>query len=111
MIVVAPEQQTPARVSHNPAIAKFGILGNGRIPGLTGLSRAFFPPGETANAHLHPDMTEIFHVLSGQGSMSVDGQKILLTPGMSIAVEPGETHEITATAETGLELLYFGICT
>jgi len=111
MFVISADEQTEGRVSHNPAIAKSIILRNGQLPGLTGFARAQFPPGETAHRHAHPDMAEVFYVLSGRGVMRVDDSELPLEPGMSIAVEPGETHEISSAHDAGLELLYFGIQT
>lgn len=44
-------------LSHNPRISKKVMIAKGEIDGITNFSRAVFPPGETVNAHAHPDMT------------------------------------------------------
>ncbi len=111
MFIIPPDEQSAARVSHNPAIAKSVILRHGQLPGLTGFARAQFPAGETAQAHSHSDMAEVFYVLSGYGVMRVNDNEFALTPGMTIAVEPGESHEIASADDAMLELLYFGLQT
>jgi len=97
------------KVSHNPNVTKQVLIGYGEIEHLTGFSRAVFPPGEIAYAHSHTNLTEIFFIESGEGTMTVDKETINLNPGMSIAVEPNEIHEINNTGDNDLTLLFFGI--
>jgi len=96
-------------VSHNAAIAKQMMLRSGQIGNLVYFSRARFGPGEVAGAHHHSDMSEVFFVESGEGAIAINGQSHDLHPGTCIAVEPGETHEITNTHSEDLILIYFGI--
>ena len=96
-------------VSHNPEIKKQEILGKGELPGLTNFSIARFAPGQAADAHKHPDKYEVFFVESGEGSISIDGRKKFLKPGICAVAEPGEEHEIRNTGEADLVLIYFGI--
>ncbi|MGB3491633.1 MAG: cupin domain-containing protein [Elainellaceae cyanobacterium] len=97
-------------VSHNGAIAKQVIVRSGQIDNLVYFSRACFGPGEVAGAHHHSDMSEVFFVESGQGAIAINGKSHDLHPGTCIAVEPGETHEITNNTDSeDLILLYFGI--
>ena len=96
-------------VSHNTAIRKQVMLQAGDLPHLSQFAQARFEPGQTAAAHAHADMHEVFFVQSGQGSMIVDGEAHSLAPGVCIAVAPGETHEVCNTGEDLLVLTYFGI--
>lgn len=96
-------------VSHNPEITKQVILRRGDLPHLTNLSRSRLLPGQTANAHAHASMHEVFFVESGAGMMWVDGHDIMLEAGVCVAVEPGESHEIRNTGADDLVLIYFGI--
>lgn len=100
-----PQQQ----VSHNPEIIKKVMLDNQDLPHLTNFSQATFAPGQVASAHAHQDMYEVFFVSAGQGIMQIDRQKHDLTPGVCIAVETGETHEVINTGTEALVLTYFGI--
>jgi len=99
------------QVSHNPNIKKQLLISNGEIKNITHFSQTVFPPGETAPAHSHSDMTEVFFIQSGQGSILVDQKLIPLEQGMCITVEPGEVHELKNTGETELHVTYFGVIT
>lgn len=96
-------------VSHNTAIRKQTLLQKGDLPHLIQFAQAQFEPGQVATAHAHTDMHEVFFVQAGSGTMTVDNQAHILEPGVCIAVDPGETHEITNTGDEVLVLTYFGI--
>lgn len=102
-----PEQE----VSHNPAIKKKVMLSLGDLPHLTNFSQACFAPGQVAVGHSHADMCEVFFVESGWGNMAINGTDYELKPGVCIAVEPGEVHEVTNIGNTDLILTYFGLRT
>jgi quercetin dioxygenase-like cupin family protein len=103
-----PEISTTS-VSHNAAIQKKVMLAKGDLPCLTNFSQATFQPGQVASAHAHPDMYEVFFVASGQGTIAINQTPHILQPGICVAVEPGETHEVSNTGTEPLTLLYFGI--
>lgn len=96
-------------VSHNPEITKKVMLTNQDLPHLTNFSQATFAPGQVAIAHSHRDMSEVFFVSAGTGIIRIDEIEYSLTPGVCVAVEVGETHEIINTGSKDLILTYFGI--
>jgi quercetin dioxygenase-like cupin family protein len=96
-------------VSHNPEITKRVLLRRGDLPHLTNFSRSLLLPGQTARAHAHAGMHEVFFVEAGAGEMRVDDHVVTLEAGVCVAVEPGETHEIRNTGAGVLALIYFGI--
>jgi len=98
-------------VSHNPKIKKHVLIANGEIENITNFSEAIFPPGETAYAHTHRDMTEIFFIKSGNGTISVNERAILLDEGMCVTVEPNEVHEIINTGTEDMVVMCIGIKT
>lgn len=98
-------------VSHNPEIQKKVMLSSGDLPHLTNFSQAIFAPGQIASNHCHEDMSEVFFVESGTGTICINNQNFKLERGTCIAVEVGEYHEITNTGNTDLVLTYFGIKT
>ncbi|GAB4340748.1 MAG: hypothetical protein OHK0047_32140 [Leptolyngbyaceae cyanobacterium] len=96
-------------VSHNPEIQKKVMLRPGDLPHLTNFSQARLAPGQIASAHQHIDMYEVFFVMSGVGVITLDRTPYALTPGVCVAVEPGETHEVKNTGDEELVLTYFGV--
>lgn len=96
-------------VSHNPEITKKVMLSGNDLPHLTNFSQATFAPGQVAIAHSHQDMSEVFFVSAGTGIIRLDETEYSLTPGVCVAVEVGETHEIINTGSKDLILTYFGI--
>ena len=80
------------------------------MPHLTSfVARATLSAGQTARAHEHRDMFEVFFAESGVGVMKIGGAEHQLARGVCIVVEPGELHEITNTGVADLVLNYFGI--
>ncbi|MBI1367531.1 MAG: cupin domain-containing protein [Planctomycetes bacterium] len=45
-----------------------------------------------AQTHYHKKMTEIYHVLEGDGVMELDGQQVPIRPGSTIQIRPGCRH-------------------
>lgn len=102
-------QLSEESVSHNPAIKKKVMLRAGDLPHLTNFSQARFAPGQTAAGHAHADMCEVFFVEAGSGTITIDDQVYWLEPGVCVAVEPGEVHEVCNTGCSELVLTYFGL--
>ncbi len=96
-------------VSHNPSIRKKVMVRAGNIPNLIYFSRACFPPGAIAGAHSHTDMSEVFFVESGTGTIRINGTDHSLEPGYCITVEPYEVHEVINTGTVELILTYLGV--
>ncbi|NEQ97817.1 MAG: cupin domain-containing protein [Cyanothece sp. SIO2G6] len=97
------------RVSHNAAIQKQVMLQPGDIPNLIYFSQARLQPGQVAPGHSHTDMSEVFLVESGTGSITIDATTHSLHPGTCVVVQPGEIHEVSNTGTVELVLTYFGI--
>ena len=47
---------------------------------------------ENSRPHYHKKMTEIYHVLEGTGTLELDHDKIDLTPGITVMIQPGCIH-------------------
>ena len=97
------------RVSHNPAVTKRVLLRGHDLPHLVQFAQATFPPGESAPAHSHADMVEVFFVEAGRGQITVDGTPYPLEPGSCVVVEPGEGHELANTGAGSWVVTYFGL--
>ncbi len=85
------------------------MLRLGDLPHLTNFSQARFAPGQTAAAHAHSDMCEVFFVEAGKGLIIINDQAYPLLPGVCIAVEADEQHEVQNTGDDELVLTYFGL--
>lgn len=109
MKIVRHDDLPDRPVSHDAAIPKRVLLGRGDAPGLTHFARARFARGQKAAAHVHADLWEVFWVESGEGVARIAGAEHLLSAGSCLLVEPGDEHEIEATGEQGLVLVYFGL--
>jgi quercetin dioxygenase-like cupin family protein len=96
-------------VSHNPEIQKQVMLKSGDLPHLTNFSQSRFAPGQSACAHAHPDMCEVFFVEAGQGTIRINDQAYPLQVGTCVAVEAGEIHEVINDGASDLVLTYFGL--
>ena len=66
--------------------------------------RAFIEPGndtasfhivdisENSRPHYHKKMTEIYHVLEGEGILELDDDRIELKPGITVMIKPRCIH-------------------
>ena len=79
------------------------------IEHLTQFAQACFAPGQSAPAHAHQDMVEIFLVTSGTATAIVDGMPHTLPAGSSLFVEVGEEHELRNDGTEDLILTYFSL--
>jgi len=111
MKLVHTNQIPEVGVSHNQDIKKKVILEKGFIPKLATFGMATFKPGQSVPAHKHDAAYEVFYVLSGKAEFIVNGEKIELTAGDCITIEPGETHPQSNPYEEDLTWLYFVITT
>ena len=96
-------------VSHNPDIKKQVMLNPGDVSNLVYFSQARFKPGHIAAGHSHKDMSEVFFVEQGEGTITVNETVHSLATGVCVAVHPGDVHEIANTGTQDLLLTYFAI--
>ena len=71
------------------------------------LAEARLPPGNSTIPHHHKKTEEIYYILSGNASMTIDDDVRSVAPGDAIAIPPGQRHTIK---NTGTEELIF-LCT
>ena len=62
------------------------------------------PPGTSIGEHLHDETEEIYFILSGIGTMDLDGTPRRCAPAMSLT-QPMSRHGIRNTGTVDLELL------
>lgn len=49
-------------------------------------------PSTEVPSHYHAKMTEVFHILEGEGIMTISSKTFHLTPGDTLTCEPNEIH-------------------
>src|SRR5215213_7730720 len=71
------------------------------------LAEARVAPGQQTTPHYHPRTEEIYYILSGEGEMTLVGDRRHAGPGDAIAIPPGQIHTIR---NTGSGTLIFLCC-
>ena len=61
-------------------------------------------PGEYVTEHLHPYSEEFLHVVSGELSITLDGEPVALGPGDSLLVPIGVRHRLVNTGQEAAQL-------
>jgi mannose-6-phosphate isomerase-like protein (cupin superfamily) len=54
-------------------------------------------------------MIEVFFIVEGEGTITVDGVCHAVSAGSSIAVEPGESHELANSGQQAMVVSYFSV--
>jgi mannose-6-phosphate isomerase-like protein (cupin superfamily) len=63
------------------------------------------PPGESIPPHLHPDIEEIYYILSGYGIITIRDEKQEISRGDVIYIPKQELHTLVNTAEVPLRFV------
>jgi mannose-6-phosphate isomerase-like protein (cupin superfamily) len=69
------------------------------------LAEARLPAGAQTAAHYHDRTEEIYFLLEGTARMQLDGDVRDVRAGDSIAIPPGQIHQITNTGDCELRFL------
>lgn len=69
------------------------------------LAEATVPPGAATLTHHHPEAEELYHIVQGEGHMTVDGQRFCVGPGDTVCIEPGRSHNIVNIGDMDLRVL------
>lgn len=67
------------------------------------------PPGTSVGPDAQPDMSEVYFVLSGEGTVNLNGEKAAIHAGDAIPAGLGETKSFANTGSVPLEFMIFGI--
>lgn len=92
-------------VHGNPALSKQVLLSNFAGGNLIGMSVAYHPKGEECGPHAHRGMVETFYVLSGVGTIVVDGTCYVVGRGDCVMVPPGAVHNLIGSGGGSFEVL------
>ena len=59
-------------------------------------------------SHYHSGYDEIFYILSGSGTITLDGTDHPITPGAVAVIPAGTVHSIFSASEKPVEFIIFG---
>lgn len=89
----------PQKTSHGVGSKRVLIASNETGCSLTQIAVTELRQGETATAHIHPDMQEAFYVLSGELEVSLDGEKHRCKADDFVYVDCCISHEMYALTD------------
>ncbi|MGE0084035.1 MAG: cupin domain-containing protein [Desulfococcaceae bacterium] len=69
------------------------------------LAEAEIPRGTITHMHRHVRTEEIYHILSGNGIMSLGTEYFAVESGDTVCIRPGTPHRISNTGEEPLKIL------
>jgi mannose-6-phosphate isomerase-like protein (cupin superfamily) len=67
------------------------------------------PPGVTAGPNAKRDMAEVYYVMSGEGTATIDGETAQIRAGDAIPAALAESRAFAATGQAPLEFMVIGI--
>lgn len=70
-----------------------------------------YAPGQTTPDHKHSDIDEVFYVISGEGTITINNEEMLLKEKDIIFSPNGETHGFNNTSSTNWVVLQIKIDT
>lgn len=69
------------------------------------LAEALVPAGTRTLLHLHLTSEELYHVMAGEGWLTLGGEKVKVSPGDTALIPPGTPHCIEASGTQPLQIL------
>jgi mannose-6-phosphate isomerase-like protein (cupin superfamily) len=102
---IAVANVTPVATAHNSGTKKVLTRGFDQPVIIKQVAVGTLLPGEYVEPHSHADLDEYYFVLSGNGTMRVDGNNYELAAGDFVIVTAGSEHELRSGDKT-LEFYY-----
>ena len=91
--------------THNGGGQTVGYSFFSKVPNLKIVFRKrAFKPGSGIGHHVQAE-DEIYYVLSGTGTMTLDGKTVDITPGTAVLTRPGSSHSLKQTGSDDLVVL------
>ncbi len=70
---------------------------------------ARLPREKSFQPHYHEDMQEVFVLLEGRATMTVNDQEFAMGPADALVVDPREVHSMRNTCDGDVTYLVFGV--
>ena len=77
--------------------------------GAGGLANVHVVSVTQGSEHYHEAYDELYYVLSGKGSITIDGKTSTLRPGAVVVIPRGQRHSLAAEGGDPLEFIIFGM--
>jgi mannose-6-phosphate isomerase-like protein (cupin superfamily) len=97
MIVLNVSSQKPFTTADGSTIRSILDRANAPVANQS-LAEATVPAGSSTTRHHHRASEEFYFILSGTGTMEVDGDRRDVGPGDAILIPPGAWHRISAAS-------------
>lgn len=65
-----------------------------------------YEPGQHTVTHYHPRQDEVFIVLEGRGTITVDGVEIPVEPTSVVFVQANEKHAVVTASDSRMVMLF-----
>ena len=77
------------------------------MKGMLYVAYAMLQEGKSYEAHSHGDHEEVYYIISGTGTITINGETRGIRDGDAIFIEAGDTHSIANTGEGFMIFLAF----
>ncbi|WP_183560082.1 cupin domain-containing protein [Mucilaginibacter sp. SP1R1] len=71
------------------------------------VKQELMPPDTAEQLHYHEKATQLFFILKGRATISIDGKATELKPEQGIEILPGQKHFISNNDRTDLEFILY----
>lgn len=69
------------------------------------LAEATIPPGQKTILHRHERSEELYHIVAGEGLLTLGSERFMVVTGDTICIEPRTPHCIENTGQQALRIL------
>lgn len=71
------------------------------------VKQELMPPDTSEELHYHEHASQVFFILKGRATFTIDGVTSLLKPEQGIQIAPGQKHMISNNGDTDLEFILY----
>ncbi|QEC80239.1 cupin domain-containing protein [Mucilaginibacter ginsenosidivorax] len=71
------------------------------------VKQELMPPDTAEQLHYHEKATQLFFILKGRATFSIDGETTVLKPEQGIEILPGQKHFISNNDQSDLEFILY----
>ncbi|GAA3984335.1 cupin domain-containing protein [Mucilaginibacter dorajii] len=71
------------------------------------VKQELMPPDTAEQLHYHEKATQLFFILKGRATFSIDGETSVLKPEQGIEILPGQKHFISNNDRSDLEFILY----